>query len=193
MNGISQRWSLAFQFTAFPGAALFPREGTCRSKPLWALCVPPPQAGSLPTSPAFCGRGVWAPSEGWEMSQSPCLASVLCGFLKASIELRGQILCFFFHLPTRSGTETINSFHLKSHSQLKSAIATSASRFLPTESAVPAPTGMKVPVFQCERGFLFRKQEGMLPLTFTTHFYVPSWRHINLAVIFWGGIGEGWQ
>lgn len=183
MNGISQRWSLAFQFTSFPGADLFPREGTCRSKSLWPYILPLLQAGPLPTSPAFCGRGPWAPSEGQEMSQSPCLASVLCGFLKASIEVSGQILVFFLHLPTRFGTETINSFHWKSHSQLKSAIATSASRFLPTESAAPAPMGMKVSVFQCERGFLFRKQEGKLPYTFATHLHVTSWRYINLAVV----------
>jgi len=72
---------------------LFPREGACRSKTLRALGA----ASSPDRVPACfsCGRGAGAHIAGQVMSQSPCSASVLCGFLKASIELQSPVLFFF--------------------------------------------------------------------------------------------------
>lgn len=150
----------------FPGAALFPRGWMGRTKPFQALGVSSSpsrvpahlscllQLGDLgsyrrardesDSMLGFCS--VWLPERKYWITQPNFFVVVL-------------------NLPTRSGTETINSFHWRSRSQLKSAIATSAStRFLPTESAVLALMGMKVLVLWCERGiFLFRKQGEDLP------------------------------
>lgn len=125
---------------SFLGVALFPREGTHRSKALGALgaaSIPGRALASL-SCPLQLGNMSWYGRAG---EMSPHAHLLCCGFLRVSIELHSPLLVgfffvvvgffvgcfFFFNWSTRSGTETINSFHWQSHSQLKSAAPTSAS------------------------------------------------------------------
>lgn len=143
MNEISPRQRFAFHFTVFPWCcSFFPEKGHTGANPLVPWVLPALQAGSLSPSPASCSKGTWAGIEEQEIwvPMSPHAHLLCCGFLRASTELHSPLLVgffvfggvllslvFFFNLSTRPGTETINSFHWKSYSQLQSSTAASAS------------------------------------------------------------------
>lgn len=79
----------------FPGVALFPREGTHRSKPLGALgAASIPGRNCLPLLPPVPGEHELVLKG--KRYESPCSTSVLCGFLRASIELHSPLLVGFF-------------------------------------------------------------------------------------------------
>lgn len=188
MNEISQRQRFALHFTVFPWCCSFSqRRDTQEQTPRGPGCCQNCRQGPcLPLLPPAAGEQELVLKS--KRYGSLCSTSELCGFLRACIELHSPILVgfvvvvvwFFFNLSTRSGTETINSFHWQSHSQLKSATATSAStRVLPPASAVPAPMGTKIRVSWCERGFFIKK--AVWGASLDTHYtsLCPSWWHIN--------------